>query len=163
MWVGVQAVPEVTCDRAELNADYADRFSISLPTSDRSALDWARLILEETPAGRGAPRLWTAIGVRLGPRPSPDHVQGWRTLAQHPTWARLGAATTYLEARAVVEADDDTLALALFVRYRVPVLGAALWWPISVMHRRGVPVMLQQARARVSRRSPSPADDRLPG
>lgn len=138
-------MPERTRSRAEMDADYADRFAIEVPGAHGSARPWAHLILEQTASGRSAPRLWTFIGVSLGPRPSPDHVQGWRVIADHETWVVLGASTPYLHARAVIEAEDGELSVALFVRYRLR-LGAAVWWPISVLHRRGVPVMLLQAR-----------------
>jgi hypothetical protein len=144
--VGVAQVPDATIARAGMAADDADRFSIEVPEVRRSALAWARTVLEETEAGRSAPRFWTAIGVRLGPRPSPDHVQGWSILDQQESWVVLGSRTPYLEARAVVEVEGATVSVALVVHFRLPLVGRAAWWPISILHRRGVPVMLRQAR-----------------
>lgn len=70
--------------------DYADLFSTK--TSDiagRLPEAWARAPLEDTPTGRSVPAVWRGLGLRLGPRPSPDHVQRWRIADQGHDWIRL--------------------------------------------------------------------------
>ena len=66
--------------------DYADYFVAAVSgASQRTAEQWARTILEGTPSGRSAPALWRLLGLQLGPRPSPDHVQGWHIAGRGTT------------------------------------------------------------------------------
>jgi hypothetical protein len=144
--VGVGNVPEPIRRLEPLaDPDYADVFTA--PTSgaaDRSGEAWARAVLEQTPVGRSAPRLWRVLGLRLGPRPSPHHVQGWRIADRGDGWIRLEASSWFMTAHAVVLVDDGRLSLALFLRYE-RAIAAWIWPPVSVVHRRAVPVMLRQA------------------
>lgn len=142
--VGVDRMPAKTKRLAGLHATYADQFTVMLDPGDLNATGWARRILEETPSGRGAPSFWRLIGIRLGPRPSSDHIQGWRLVSADPGAVVLEARTPYLKARAVIEVEPTDLALALLVQYDHPV-AAVLWPPIGVVHRRGVPQMLREA------------------
>lgn len=125
--------------------DYADFFTATTSgATDRSAEEWARAVLEGTPTGRSAPFLWSRLGLRLGPTPSPDHVQGWKIADRGDDWLRIEATSWFMTAHAVVHVDDRLVSLALFVRYDQPI-AAVIWPPVSLMHRRAVPVMLQQA------------------
>jgi hypothetical protein len=49
-----------------------------------------------------------------------------------------------MTAHAVVQVEDLQVSVALFVRYDRPI-AALIWPPVSVMHRRAVPVMLREA------------------
>ena len=125
--------------------DYVDVFTITTGEhADASAEQWARAVLEETPTGRSAPRLWRLLGLRLGPGSSPDHVQGWTIADGCDGWIRIEARSWFMSAHAVLRIDDATVAVALFVRYDRRI-AAVIWPPVSVLHRRGVPVMLRQA------------------
>jgi hypothetical protein len=125
--------------------DYVDAFTASTGgATDPSAEEWARAILEETPTGRSAPVLWRLLGLRLGPTPSPDYVQGWKIADRAHGWIRLETASWFMTAHAVVRVDDAQVSLALFLRYDRPV-AAIIWPPVAVVHRRGAPVMLRQA------------------
>ena len=101
-------------------------------------------MLEGTPTGRSAPILWRLLGLRLGPRPSPDHVQGWTIADRGASWIRLETSSWFMTAHAVAHVADEQLSLALFLRYDRPI-AALIWAPVSVLHRRAVPVMLHQA------------------
>ena len=144
--VGLTSVPdEIRGIAALANADYVDCFTATTRcASDRSAEAWARVALEDTPTGRAAPVLWRLLGLRLGPTPSPDHVQGWRIADRGDDWIRIETASWLMTAHAVVQADAEHVSLALFVRYDRPI-AALVWPPVSVMHRRAVPVILRQA------------------
>ena len=125
--------------------DYVDVFSAPVNgATDRSPEEWARALLEETPTGRSAPVLWRRLGLRLGPRPSADHVQGWRIADRGEDWIRLETASWFMTAHCIVHIDDRQLSLALFISYDHPI-AALVWMPVSAMHRRAVPVMLRQA------------------
>jgi hypothetical protein len=125
--------------------DYVDLFTITTSgATDKSAEEWARTALEDTPSGRSAPSVWRRLGLRLGPTPSPDHIQGWKIAARGGEWIRLEVTSWFMTAHAIVRVDDEQVSLALFVRYDRPI-AARMWPPVSEMHRRAVPVMLRQA------------------
>jgi hypothetical protein len=144
--VGLSNVPEAVRSHDTLaSPDYVDL--ITATTGEvvaKSPEEWARAVLEDTPTGRSAPRLWRLLGVRLGPRSSPDYVQGWRIADRGDDWIRIEATSWFMTAHAVVQVDDGQVSVALFVRYDRPI-AALIWPPVSVMHRRAVPVMLHEA------------------
>jgi hypothetical protein len=144
--VGMANVPEPiraadTFDRCD-DVDVCTFSSDAMP--DATAEQWARAALEESPAGHAAPRLWRLLGLRLGPSGSPHHVQGWRIADRGPHWVRLETRSWYATAHAVIRVDDDAVSLALFVRFDHRV-AALIWPPVARLHRRGAPVMLEQA------------------
>ena len=112
--------------------------------ADRSAEEWSRVVLVGTSGGRSAPRLWRLLGLRLGPMPSPDFVQGWEIGERGVDWIRIETSSWFMTAHAVFQVGDGQLSLALFLRYDRPI-AAAVWAAVGVMHRRAVPVMLRQA------------------
>jgi hypothetical protein len=145
-FVGAGNLPDDLRHRHTLGrVDYADGFTIEVDDrDDLSAEQWARVVLEGTPAGRSAPRLWRLLGLELGPR-TPDHVQGWRITGGGDGWVRLETRSWYLTANCVVQATEGRLSLALLLRHDrwiAPLVMA----PVEVLHRRAVPGMLRQAR-----------------
>jgi hypothetical protein len=159
--VGLANISEEVRSFAALeHANYVDLFTATTDlAADWSAEQWARAVLEDTPTGRSAPVLWRLLGLRLGPTPSTDHVQGWKIADGGDGWIRIETASWCMTAHAVVTVQRPRISLALFLRYDRP--EAALIWPVvSALHRRGVPVMLRQAlsiqRARRSATSQLP-------
>ena len=151
--VGLEHVPVAIRHVASLpGPDYVDRFTATTTAArERSPEEWARAALEDSPTGRSAPIVWRLLGLRLGPTPSPDHVQGWRIADRGDDWIRVETKSWYMTAHGVVHVDDTHVSLTLFLRYDHPV-AALIWAPVSVIHRRGAPVMLHQAvKAYVSR------------
>jgi hypothetical protein len=146
--VGLRNVPEAIRSLGALvNPDYVDLFTATtVGATDKSPEEWARAALEETPTGRSAPYLWRLLGLRLGPRHSPDYVQGWKIANSGDNWIRLEAASWFMTAHAVVQVDEGNVSVALFLRYDRP-MAAIVWPPVSIMHRRAVPAMLRQALA----------------
>ena len=154
--VGLTDIPDAIRRLATLSRpDYVDLFTITTSgattsgattsgVTDRSAEEWARVALEGTPAGRSAPLLWRLLGLRLGPTPSPHHVQGWKIADRGDDWIRIETSSWFMTAQAVVHVDDGRVSLALFLRYD-RAIAALIWPPVSVVHRRGVPVILRQA------------------
>jgi hypothetical protein len=155
--VGLSNIPEAIRGLDTLaSPDYVDLFTASTNgATDKSAEEWARATLEDTPTGRSAPSLWRFLGLRLGPTPSPDCVQGWKIADRGEGWIRIETASWFMTAHAVVQVDDGHVSVALFVRYDRPI-AALIWPPVSVMHRRGVPVMLRQA---LKAHAPEAGDD----
>jgi hypothetical protein len=144
--VGLPNLPEAIRSLGGLaSPDYADLYTVTTREAmDKSPEDWARATLEETPTGRSAPSLWRLLGLRLGPRHSPDHVQGWKIADRGDNWIRLEAASWFMTAHGVLQVDEGRVSVALFLRYDRP-MAALVWPPVSIMHRRAVPAMLRQA------------------
>jgi hypothetical protein len=144
--VGLSDIPETIRSLDTLaSPDYVDVFTATASgVTDRSPEEWARALLEETPAGRSARALWRSLGLRLGPMPSAEHVQGLKIAARGDDWIRLETASWFMTAHDIVHIDDRQLSLALFIRYDHPI-ASLVWMPESAMHRRAVPVMLRQA------------------
>jgi hypothetical protein len=144
--VGLSDIPETIRSHDTLaSPDYVDVFTAPASGApDRSPEAWARALLEETPAGRAAPALWRRLGLRLGPTPSAEHVQGWEIAARGDDWIRLETASWFMTAHGILHTDDRQLSVALFIRYDHPI-GSLVWMPVSALHRRAVPVMLRQA------------------
>lgn len=139
---------EVRCLSTLSRVDFADLHTLRTAAAGRgSPEDWARAILERAPRSRHSPYgFWRLLGLRLGPRSSPDHVQGWRVAARGADWIRLEAASWYMTAEALVRVSEDEVCVSLFLRHDRPI-AAMIWAPVSPLHRRGVPVMLRQALA----------------
>ena len=152
--VGLPNIPEaIRCLDTLASPDYVDLFTATASGArDKSAEEWARAVLEDTPSGRSAPSLWRFLGLRLGPTPSPDFVQGWKIAHRGEDWIRIEATSWFMTAHAVVQVDHGHVSLALFVRYD-RLIAALIWPPVSVMHRRGVPVILRQALTASASRS----------
>jgi hypothetical protein len=135
---------------------YAAAWEVAIADGDaRSAEQWARATFEDAPKALRAFVVvgWTAgLGLRLGPRPSPDHVLGWRILTAAPDSIVLDVASTLLgRAQIVLQIESARVALASFVRYEKR--GArAIWSTIQPLHHRIVPYLLSRAATQ----SPSP-------
>jgi hypothetical protein len=144
--VGLANIPVgIRCLDTLPRPDYVDFFTVTTSSAaDKSAEEWARAALEDTPTGRSAPVLWRLLGLRLGPTPSPEYVQGWRIADRGDDWIRIETASWFATAHAVVQVADAAVSVALFLRYDRPI-AALIWAPVSVLHRRAVPVMLRQA------------------
>jgi hypothetical protein len=134
-------------------ANYAVGFAIEVPSGDeRSTEQWARAILEDAPvvlrvfivAG------WRfVLGLRLGPRHSPDHVLGWKVTARLPGETVLESRSAFMTARLVFHRDGTHLVWATFVHYSRPIAGL-IWPPVSLLHRRIVPYALRRAASDLS-------------
>lgn len=129
--------------------DYSDAFSASLDAGavPSAPEEWSRLLLE----GPAAPMRWflrvgwrTALGLKLGPNDSPDHVLGWRIGGRGPGWVRLEQESRLLRAALVTRVEGGRLTQATFVRYRNR-FAPLIWAPVSVLHRRIVPHLLRRA------------------
>ena len=145
-FVGLTNIPEAIRRLDTLaSPDYVDLFTATTSrAADKSPEEWARAALENTPTGRSAPLVWRRLGLHLGPAPSPDCVQGWKIADRGEDWIRIETTSWFITAHAVVHVDDRHVSVALFLRYDRPI-AAVIWPPVSVMHRRAVPVMLDQA------------------
>jgi hypothetical protein len=145
--VGVDEVPGTVRSIVTLaDPDYVDLFTVPTPIAeDRSAEEWARAVLEQsTLARRNARLLWRLMGLRLGPRNSPHHVQGWKISGRGTNWLRAETASWYMTAQAICLVEQRQVSISLSLRYDRPV-ARLVWAGVSGPHQRAVPVMLRQA------------------
>lgn len=145
--VGLDHVPEAIRSLCTLSSpDYIDLFTITTPwATDMTAEHWARAVLERAPLSRRNVRaLWRVMGLRLGPRHSPDHVQGWRIVERGDGWLRAETASWYMTGQVICLVEDGRVSVSLSLRYHWPV-ARLVWAFVAGPHQRAVPVMLVQA------------------
>ncbi len=144
--VGLTNVPAAIVSLGTFaDPDYVDTVTlVASGAGNGSPEEWVRAALEESATGRCAPVLWRLLGVRLGPRPSRDYVQGWKIADRGDDWIRIETSSWFMTAHAVVRVEEGQVSVALFARYDRQI-AALIWPPVSVMHRRVLPIMLRQA------------------
>ena len=145
--VGPRNVPQTIRSLGSISKpDYVDLFTVrTAGATHGSAEQWARAILEEAPLSRRNARvLWRSMGLRLGPRGSPEHIQGWEIAARGDNWLLAETGSWYLTAQAVCAVEPDQVSISLSLHYDRPV-AAFVWRLIEGQHQKAVPVMLRQA------------------
>jgi hypothetical protein len=104
----------------------------------------------------GAPRAvrwflltgWLAgLGLRLGPRPSPDHVLGWAIESATPAEIVLEARSWLIEGRNRVRVEGTRVRCTTDVRYERR-LGRAVWALAVPIHLRMIRYLLERAAGR---------------
>jgi hypothetical protein len=134
------------------DVNYADIVTAAVSeTSSRTPEQWVRAMFEGVPHGLlfFVPFVQrAALGLRLEPRASPDHILGWKIADRGDNWVRLEAASWFLTGHVLVHVDRGQLSFATFVRYDRP-LAALVWPPVSLIHRQvALSLMHSAARAR---------------
>jgi hypothetical protein len=137
----LQPVPEEIRALSPLTEPgYVDAFSMTGGIPGRSAERWARAMFEDV-AGINA--LWRVLlGLHL--RATPDRVSGWDIAERGEDWIRLEVESWLWTNHIVVQADDEHVSLATFIRYDRP-LASRVWLPMSRKHRREAPRLLRGA------------------
>lgn len=125
--------------------DYGDCFVL---TTDVAATPerWARALFGDN-ATPGERFIWGGLlGLQLRDGLSPDTVAGWRIDGRGGQWLRMATASWFLQANLVVTTSDGAVSLTTLIGYRKAV--GRLWWPpLSVLHRRLVPLLFGRAEA----------------
>lgn len=149
--VQVHAVPEGVRLLCPFEADYVDMFAVDAAQARRTPPEqWARAIMEGAPAA-GRFLAWRLLcSLRLRQGQSPDHVAGWSIADRGATWIRMEASSWFITASIVFALEDETILFATFVRYD-RLVGALVWTPVSVVHRRVAPAFLGGGVRRVER------------
>lgn len=133
--------------------DYVDSFAVGTSEPDaRSAEQWFREVFEAPPA----PLRWFllvgwrgVLGLRLGPRPSPDHVLGWRIVSVGTDTARLELRSTSMTAQLELRLCGSTAVWNTQLRFKRR-RARPLWTTVGVVHRHIVPRLLDRAASRPS-------------
>lgn len=131
-----------------LSSGYTDRFEVAIPRVDtRTAEQWFRAIFEDAPC----PVRWFlllgwrgVLGLRLGPRPSPDYILGWRIASREAEEVRLELYSALMEAQLTLHLAGSAAVWNTNVSYTQP-LARPLWATVGVIHRRIVPYLLRRA------------------
>ncbi len=87
------------------------------------------------------------LGLRLGPRPWPDHVLGWRIAETSPEAVRLELRSALMTAHLILRVASSTAVLATNVYYTRR-LAHPLWAGVSLIHRQMIPYLLGRAVGR---------------
>jgi hypothetical protein len=136
---------------AGYNYDYNDRFDAPRAAADdRTPEQLARAVFE------GAPRpvrlflvlgFRYGLGLRFGPRSSPEHVLGWAIIDREPDSITLESRSWMLTSRLVFRTEESRVSMSTFVRYDRPI-AKVTWPPVSLLHCQIVPRLVRRAAAR---------------
>lgn len=129
-------------------SDYASAFAARIiGTDDRSPEQWVRDTFEGAPR----PLRWFVrvgwryvLGFRLGPRPSPAHVLGWKIVSTTPEAIKLEVQSPLVTALKVLRVEDSRVVMTTFVRYERK-SARAVWSAIAPVHHRTEPYLLGHA------------------
>jgi hypothetical protein len=149
---------EVSAQSRELDTladpNYAAAWEVVIPDGDaRSAEQWARATFEEAPP---ALRRFIMVGwiaglrLSLGPRPSPDHVLGWKIESATADQIILSVESMLIgTAHFLLKVESSRVILTNFVRYEKPA-ARPIWWAVQPLHHQIVPYLLGHAASRIS-------------
>ncbi|MBV9231660.1 MAG: DUF2867 domain-containing protein, partial [Chloroflexi bacterium] len=84
------------------------------------------------------------LGFRLGPRPSPDHILGWRIISRETNEMRLELHSALMTSQLALHLSTSTVVWSTHVYYKQP-LARPLWAIVGVIHRQMVPYTLRRA------------------
>jgi hypothetical protein len=114
---------------------YADAFEVETTVS-YSPHDWALLATDEaSPLVRGfVDRAHRALGLRLAPPGTPDHVLGWQIRHDGPEATVLAAAGGLGTGRIVITTAPGRLLFATLLRFG-GIGGRVAWVGVAPMHR----------------------------
>src|SRR5437763_3544693 len=129
-------------------ADFVCAYEIEIaPGDERASEQWAREAWEGAPA----PLRWLMIvgwrfglGLRLGPRRSPDHILGWRITERRRDETVCQLESAFLHATNSFRRADGRLVWTTVVAYDRPI-ARLIWPPVSLLHRPLVRISLQRA------------------
>jgi hypothetical protein len=128
--------------------DYRDAFEVpTLSMDTRTPEQWAHAVFESAPR----PVRWFlllgwrgVLGLRLGPRPSSDHVLGWRIASTEPDAVHLELRSAFMTAQLILRVASSTAVLTTNVYYTRR-LARPLWAAVGLIHRHMIPYLLGRA------------------
>jgi hypothetical protein len=127
---------------------YRDMFEVPIPSTDtRTAEQWLRAVFEDAPRPVRWFLLlgwWGVLGLQLGPRPSPDHILGWRIASREPDEVRIELHSALMNAQLALHLSSSMAVWSTNVYYTRP-LARPLWAAVGVIHRQIVPYLLGRA------------------
>lgn len=136
---------------ADIPPDYIDAFAVATASTDtRTPEWWSRAVFEAAPR----PVRWFlllgwrgVLGLHLGPRPSADHVLGWRIVAMEPDAVRLELRSSLMTAHLILRLASSMVVLTTNVYYTRR-FARPLWTAVGLIHRQMIPYLLGRAASR---------------
>jgi hypothetical protein len=132
--------------------DYADAFLIErVAGRDRDGEQWARFVLEETPASVRTKLVcgWYSLGLNLQPSSS-GRVLGWAIRRASPEYVLLGASSPFgLCGELLFHREPDAVLFSTLVMLRNPAARAG-WARIEARHLQVVQSLLEHAARRAT-------------
>ncbi len=129
-------------------ADSVVAFSIDVSHGDdRSAEQWARAAFEGAPTGLRWLMVagWRlALGLRLGPLGSADHILGWSIAGRNQDETVLESRSSFVSAQNVFRREGTRLVWSTVVHYDRPI-AKLIWPPVALLHCRIAPYTLRRA------------------
>lgn len=158
----VEVPQPIAASFARSTANYAAAFALATEAAGtKTSLQWAREVFEGAPAALR----WCivfgwrrALGLKLGPRPSDDHVLGW-AVAQGdlvPGSTALLAESRFLRAHNIVTVEPSTITWVTLVHYSHWV-ARPLWAMARPIHHLTIRSLLARA-ARAAEVAASPSE-----
>jgi len=129
--------------------DFGCAYEVAIaPGDNRTSEEWARAVWEGAPT----PLRWFMVvgwrfvlGLRLGPRSSPDHILGWRIVHLDPDVTVCKLRSGVLSASNVFrKVDGEVFVWSTFVVYTRP-MARVIWPLVSSSHRLLVRIALRRA------------------
>jgi hypothetical protein len=146
------AVPAAARELSTLaHVDYADTFLMETGGApDRTAEQWARLVLEDAPAATRTTLLsgWASLGLKVGRPGSAGSVLGWQVRSNTLDHVLLRADSRIgMPGELLFKREPDALLFSTFVQYDNPA-ARALWAGVEHVHVPIVRRLLEQAGRR---------------
>jgi hypothetical protein len=130
--------------------DYSSAFAVRRADSDgRTPEQWVRDVFEGAPVAVRSMVVfgWRYVsGFQLGPRPSADHVLGWKIVTDTPDAILLEVRSKRFTAQKVLRVEAAEVVTTTYVRYQQKV-SRALWVSLAPVHHLTEPYLLGHAAA----------------
>ena len=134
------------------HVDYEDCFLTEVANAgDRTAEEWARAVLEDSPAAlRTSLRsAWRTLGMRVGPEGEKGFVLGWAVRRSEPDVVLLGGTSRLgMQAELLLERHEGALLFATLVQFDNRAARGLWAGAVERPHVRTVRYLLEQARGR---------------
>jgi hypothetical protein len=146
------AVPAQARALSELSRiDYADAFLVDVGSAeDRTAEQWARVVLEDAPVAVRHALLsgWSAIGLKIALGQSEGFVLGWKVRRSTPDFVLLAADSRIgMPGELLLKREPHALLFATFVQHDGPV-ARTVWAGVEPVHGPIVRKVLEDASRR---------------
>jgi len=147
----VAVPPDVRARSALPRIDYEDCFAVESDSAqDRTAEEWARVLLEGSPAAtRRALRLgWFSLGLRIGSTNNDRLVLGWPVRRSDPDCVLLGTSSRLgFEAEVFCKREQHELFAGTLMQLESRA-ARAVWAGVAPRHRRVVRTILERGSRR---------------
>ena len=127
--------------------DYASAYELVVPFQPPPARWWAKAVFETVPPAFDwfVKFGWRfALGLKLGPRESPELVAGWPVIADNGVELVMGASSWLLDTQNIVTLSHGRVTWVTVVRYRKP-LARVVWALAAPIHHLSITKLLTRA------------------